>query len=61
MPSTGRLPPGVILLPPGGGRQYHCGPMQSALPCGWRGVRGSLQRLRLVGGSPKFRARRALP
>ena len=24
-----RLPPGVILLPPGEGREYHCGPMRS--------------------------------
>jgi mannose-6-phosphate isomerase-like protein (cupin superfamily) len=29
MPSTRRLPRGVILLSPGEGRQYHCGPMRS--------------------------------
>jgi mannose-6-phosphate isomerase-like protein (cupin superfamily) len=28
--STNQLPPGVILLPPGEGRHYPCGPMQSA-------------------------------
>lgn len=26
---AGALPPGVIVLPPGGGRRYACGPMQS--------------------------------
>lgn len=29
MSSSHSLPPGVILLPPGEGRQYHCGPMRS--------------------------------
>ncbi len=29
-PSSGRLPAGVILVRPGEGRQYDCGPMQSA-------------------------------
>lgn len=30
MPTISPLPPGVILLQPGEGRHYSCGPMQSA-------------------------------
>jgi len=30
MTSSDRLPPGVILVPPGKGRQYECGPMRAS-------------------------------